>query len=153
MSVSSFSAILRNSRVVLRRCQRSVSADSAIIIQSNVGIWPFSILCTVSMCECGGCIKTVMGTIFSFGRHFNEYLMLLRSAKACLSPPSQTNGRRSGDCVSPHWFESTCEFECDAGYQLPPEGTAVIRCALQEVTGTGGLIWSETPTPCESERM
>ena len=67
---------------------------------------------------------------------------------SCQPPKEQSHGHRTR-CPEPFLYMGTCQFECDAGYQLPPGGTSLIECIVKTIGGFSYMAWSKPPTGCQ----
>ena len=73
-----------------------------------------------------------------------------RAVSVCEEPANQKRGHRVR-CTGPFVYQSTCEFACDAGYEIPAAGTAVVNCIPVVVDGEMSVDWDAEATPCEGE--
>ena len=75
---------------------------------------------------------------------------MCRAVSVCEEPANQKRGHRVR-CTGPFVYQSTCEFACDAGYEIPAAGTAVVNCIPVVVDGEMSVDWDAEATPCEGE--
>ena len=87
--------------------------------------------------------------------------MFVCSERLCDAPPPQKYGHRA-DCPEPFLYDGTCRWECDAGYELPEDGSGEVQCGVESVEVEEGkegeeeeevmvMVWSGEPTACVGE--
>ena len=69
---------------------------------------------------------------------------------ACGPPAAQKHGHRhETQCSEPFVYGRRCQFECDSGYELPPNSIALLNCDVVTVSGSERVQWDNDPTDCE----
>ena len=69
--------------------------------------------------------------------------------KSCEQPSKQANGHKT-TCPAPFIYGAQCTYECDPGYELPPNSVSKIKCDLSPDT-PGTVSWDDTPDNCVGE--
>ena len=68
----------------------------------------------------------------------------------CSTTPTQLNGHATVCGAGPFSFGSTCQFECDHGYEMPAPAIAMVTCALS-LPNSPTPQWDSAPTACVGE--
>ena len=73
---------------------------------------------------------------------------------SCGEPPSQTHGHRDEThCAQTYFYKGTCQYVCDAGYQLESGGVDLLTCVPSTISGTDNVKWDKVPSPCKGSTL